>query len=291
MLKYLLGDVRILNNQNPSNVNELLESLKLTLPLVQKLFPIDVMFALSNTESFVYYLPGNEIDIKIQEGTPIPQKGGIRKALETGEAVSANVPKEVYGLPFKSSSLPVIGEDGSIEGVLTMGISLKNQETLSSAANALATTSEEINTTSEEIAETASELANTISDLKILGQKVVQELHKTDEILDFIKKVADNSNLLGLNAAIEAARAAEHGRGFGVVAQEIRKMSVSSASSAKEIEEILLKIKNNITLIDQTLYECLSQSERQAAATEEISATMNQLAASAVEIEKIARLI
>jgi len=286
-----VGDVSILKNNNESNVNQLLESLKLTLPLVQKLFPIDVMFALSDSESFVYYLPGDEIDIQIQEGTPIPQSGGIRKSLESGEAVSANVPKEIYGLPFKSSSLPIKGEDGSIEGVFTMGISLKNQETLSYAANALATTSEEINSTSEEIAGTASELANTISELKILGQKVVQELHKTDEILDFIKKVADNSNLLGLNAAIEAARAAEHGRGFGVVAQEIRKMSVSSASSAKEIEGILLKIKESINLIDQTLFDCLSQSERQAAATEEISATMNQLAASAVEIEKIARLI
>lgn len=280
-----------MNKQYENEVERLLDSLGVSLPLVQKLFPIDVMFALANTETFIYYLPGNEIDIKIQTGMPIPSSGGIRQALDSGENVSANIPKEIYGLPFKSSSLPIKDEAGAVIGVFTIGISLKNQETLSYAANSLARTSEEINATSEEIAVTASDLANTISDLKRLGQNVVQELRKTDEILDFIKKVADNSNLLGLNAAIEAAHAAEHGRGFGVVAQEIRKMAVSSAESAKEIASILLTIKNNINRIDETLFECLSQSERQAASTEEISASMQQLSASAVEIEKIARLI
>ncbi|WP_379130682.1 methyl-accepting chemotaxis protein [Paenibacillus sp. sgz500958] len=280
-----------MSNENKHEIGQLLESLQATLPLVQKLFPLDVMFALADTESFVYYLPGDEMDIKISEGTPVPPSGGIRMALETGEAVSANIPKEIYGVPFKSSSLPVRAQDGTIKGVFTMGISLNNQETLSHAANALAVTSEEINSTSVEIATTASDLASIISDVKALGQKVVGELQKTDEILEFIRKVADNSNLLGLNAAIEAAHAAEHGRGFGIVAQEIRKMAASSASSAKEIAVILGTIKKNIGALDEILIDCLSQSERQAAATEEISASMQQLAASAVEIENIARLI
>ncbi|WP_305953384.1 methyl-accepting chemotaxis protein [Paenibacillus sp. P3E] len=265
--------------------------MKISLPLVQQLFPLDVMFALADVEKFIYYLPGKELDIRIQEGTPVPQSGGLRLALETGEAASANIPKEIYGWPFKSSSIPIKDKNGAVAGVFTIGISLSNQETLSYAANSLAVTSEEISSTSEEIAGTASELANTVSDLKVLGQRVVEELHKTDEILDFIRKVADNSNLLGLNAAIEAAHAAEHGRGFGIVAQEIRKMSVSSASSAKDIAGILQMIKKNINEMDATLMDCMAQSERQAAATEEITASMQQMAASAVEIEKIARLI
>lgn len=280
-----------MKSQNETEIEQLLDALRISLPLVQRLFPLDVMFALADSDKFIYYLPGSELDIRIQEGMPVPQNGGIRKSLDTGETVSANIPKEIYGLPFKSSSMPIQGQDGNVIGVFTIGISLHNQETLSDAANTLATTSEEISSTSGEIAGTASDLANTVSDLKLLGQKVVEELHSTDEILDFIKKVADNSNLLGLNAAIEAAHAAEHGRGFGIVAQEIRKMSVSSASSAKEIASILQAIKKNITLMDATLLDCLAQSERQAAATEQITASMQQLAASAVEIEKIARLI
>ncbi|WNS44621.1 methyl-accepting chemotaxis protein [Paenibacillus sp. MMS20-IR301] len=280
-----------MSNVNETEMEQLLQSLKISLPLVQRLFPIDVMFALADTDKFIYYLPGTELDIRIQEGAAIPQNGGIRTALVKGEEVSANIPKEIYGLPFKSSSMPIHDQNGAIAGVFTIGISLSNQETLSEAANALAVTSEEISSTSEEIAGTASDLANTVNDLKELGQRVVTDLQQTDEILEFIRKVADNSNLLGLNAAIEAAHAAEHGRGFGIVAQEIRKMSVSSASSAKDIAGILQLIKQNISQMDAILMDCLAQSERQAAATEEITASMQQLAASAVEIEKIARLI
>ncbi|NQX46014.1 hypothetical protein HQN87_11790 [Paenibacillus tritici] len=274
-----------------TEMGQLLEALQISLPLVQRLFPLDVMFALTDAEKFIYHLPGKELHARVGDGSPIPPSGGIRAALESGEEVSATIPKEVYGIPFKSSSMPVRDRNGAVMGVFTVGISLSNQETLSEAANALAVTSDEISSTSVEIAGTASELANTVGDLKVLGQKVVEDLQQTDEILDFIRKVAENSNLLGLNAAIEAAHAAEHGRGFGIVAQEIRKMSVSSASSAKDIAGILQMIKQKINQMDAVLTDCLAQSERQAAATEEITASMQQLAASAVEIESIARLI
>lgn len=177
-----------MKGQNETEIEQLLDALRISLPLVQRLFPLDVMFALADSDKSIYYLPGNELDIRIQEGMPVPQNGGIRRSLDTGEMVSANIPKEIYGLPFKSSSMPIQGQDGKVIGVFTIGISLHNQETLSDAANTLATTSEEISSTSGEIAGTASDLANTVGDLKLLGQKVVEELHSTDEILDFIKR-------------------------------------------------------------------------------------------------------
>ncbi|WP_241781903.1 hypothetical protein [Paenibacillus sp. DMB5] len=59
-----------MNNLNETGHEQLLESLKLSLPLVQRLFPIDVMFALADMEKFIYYLPGTELDIRIQEGMP-----------------------------------------------------------------------------------------------------------------------------------------------------------------------------------------------------------------------------
>ncbi|MEK3792791.1 methyl-accepting chemotaxis protein [Paenibacillus sp. FSL R7-0204] len=274
-----------------SELDQLRKALEVSLPLVQRLFPLDVMFALADRDKFIYYLQGKELKAKIELGSPVPPSGGIRAALESGEEVSTTIPREIYGIPFKSSSMPIRDRNGVVTGVFTIGISLSNQVTLSDAANALAVTSDEISSTSVEIAGTASDLANTARDLKELGQKVVEDLQQTDEILDFIRKVAENSNLLGLNAAIEAAHAAEHGRGFGIVAQEIRKMSVSSASSAKDIAGILQMIKQKINQMDAVLTDCLAQSERQAAATEEITASMQQLAASAVEIESIARLI
>lgn len=280
-----------MENEDKERLARLQKSIEEVLPMVKAVFPIDVMFALTDRESFQYYLPGAEIDIHAEAGMPIPPQSGIRKSIDTGETVTANLGKEIYGVPFKSTTLPVLNESGAAAGAFTIGISLSNQETLNGAANYLATSSDEIRAVTDEIAATATALATGISDLKQLGQQVVEEISKTDEILQIIKQVANSSGLLGLNASIEAAHAGEHGRGFGIVAKEVRKMADSSASAAKEIDGILASIHQSVSKLGETLEDCFSQSERQAAATEQIAASMQQLTASAEDIKKIAQLI
>lgn len=104
---------------------------------------------------------------------------------------------------------------------------------------------------------------------------------ETKKVTEFIRSIATETNLLGLNASIEAARAGEHGRGFAVVSDQVRKLAVNSAEAVGNIER---SIKDTIDVVDEIIVNienmnALTQS--QAAMTEEINASIEEISAMA----------
>ena len=99
----------------------------------------------------------------------------------------------------------------------------------------------------------------------------------TDQIVGIIQGISSQTNLLGLNASIEAARAGEYGKGFSVVAKEIRNLSNTSKQSINKIDTIIKEISNDIVSIDNGLDNINGVSQNQSAALEEISASLDTL--------------
>jgi methyl-accepting chemotaxis protein len=117
------------------------------------------------------------------------------------------------------------------------------------------------------------------------------KLQQVGKIADFIVDMARQTNLLALNASIEAARAGEYGKGFGVVAEEVRKLADGSAKSATEIAEMIDLVKVESHKVQETITE---SSRNIVAGKRNIDTTaesFKQILATVVETERKANSI
>ena len=85
-------------------------------------------------------------------------------------------------------------------------------------------------------------LSKEFDELKKLSESATQQLENTNDTVKVIQNIAMNTRILGFNASIEASRAKESGKGFGVIAQEVRSLADISKNSAEKIEEIIKSI-------------------------------------------------
>ena len=109
------------------------------------------------------------------------------------------------------------------------------------------------------VAKTAADIASLITNVAVAGQRqiasvaMVVELEKQaaniGDIVKAVARIADQTNLLALNAAIEAARAGKHGKGFAVVADEVRTLAETSERSAKQIQDLVGQIQQDVKAI------------------------------------------
>ncbi len=268
------------------------DSLVKSAEVIQKIIPLDCCIMICNKEGLIVKFVGAEsFDMNVREGSGVAKGGSLGECIATAKIVHKAIPKEAYNVPIKAIAVPIFDNNNVLIGGIATGISLANQEALLDSAQIIAATSEEMTATTQELAATATHLSSGLDDIQSIGNSVINEVKKTDDILRFVSDVAANSNLLGLNAAIEAARAGEHGRGFAVVAEEIRKMAVNSAEAVNDIKDILNNIRKEVEILKNKVEENSSMAERQATATQEIAKDMESLAASAIEIEKVAQII
>ena len=116
--------------------------------------------------------------------------------------------------------------------------------------------------------------------------KLGEESDKIGKIVDAIAAIADQTNLLALNAAIEAARAGEHGRGFAVVADEVRKLAEQSQLSAHEISDLIGSIQEKAQDAVQSMQGGVANVQNGADAVDGAGKTFGEIIGMVTDVEK-----
>lgn len=210
------------------------------------------------------------------------------KVLQSGERTVAHVPKErsQFSIPYVAISSP-IRDDGELVGVITIVISTEKYNALLEIGEEILSSVEEIYASAENLSAQSQELSATAKTMDDETLHVNKDILHVSDITTAIKKISQQSNILGINASIESARAGENGRGFGVVAEEIRKLAEVTKDSAITIEQDVLEVQSSVNRLVESVSQLAVVSESQAQGATELTQALNQISLMAARLVKL----
>ncbi|MCM1282601.1 MAG: methyl-accepting chemotaxis protein [Muribaculaceae bacterium] len=268
-------------------MNERLEKLVSELPLIQQLFEQEVYITVIDREGIVsgFVVPeGVSPQLKVGERFVDPS-GAFQKVIDSGRARKNQLPKEVMGEPFEGMVVPI--KDGTeVVGCITCSYSADVREQNREIASRFQESVHNVRGSVETIVSGIEGLSRMLTEVNEVTSSVESDVNAATEVVGKISGNASRSNILALNASIEAARSGEYGRGFAVVADQMGKLANDSGSSATEIKATLSDIAVHLGSIVDSIKDATDAAQEHMDNMEMIKNTLNETIQLAEQLEK-----
>ena len=246
-------------------------------PFFKQIHSQDIMIGITDKEIFHYYAPSKVLDFGFTKGTPISKEDPTLANALAGRATTNRLSPELYGATVISSAVPIYDAEGEVIGAFAIAYTLENEDKMEQLTESINQISGQLVDMVQNVAAQSEELSATTAQILANSRKTVEESKQVNKVAGFIREISEQTNLLGLNAAIEAARVGEQGAGFGVVATEVRKLSVHTKEATKTIEDSLSTVQRSIREMEQEIEAIAMSSSAQAELVTQFSDVIERL--------------
>jgi transcriptional regulator of acetoin/glycerol metabolism len=230
----------------------------------------DKVVALQNAKGFKV---SNEMHI----GDGLERIPNTIEIMRTGKTEIMEIPEEVFGEALYCKVSPIKNAAGKIVGCISISRSIQTKTKLKSASDTIHSSLNKTVSEIDEILTGAKKLEDSLILIQEVAKVAEEKVKEADSMLLAIQSIANKSNLLALNASIEAARVGEAGRGFAVVAGEMGNLSKTSKESASKIADTLSSIAESMKQVIEYVNTSSEIAIKQASSTNQITMEVNSL--------------
>ena len=270
-------------------MNNILDSFVAVAPYINKLTNSDFAVSVCDLERCLIYVPSDKQDHKISSGDPHVINSVSYDSIITRKRVIKRVGSEVFGFPYIAIAIPIEDKQGNIVGSVSFTEAVDRQDLLLALADNLHDTMEQMTSITETISENSLNLREVGEELNIITNKSMQSAENTEDVLKFIKKISNKTNMLGLNAFIEAARIGDGGEGFKLVAEEIGKLSQATDEYVKHADRAIKELRDSTNKINEKLGDLLNISSNQIEINTYISNLVGEVNERTVKLRESAK--